>query len=226
MFVSAMRTIILYVLLIAGMRLMGKRQIGQLQPSELVTTILLSELATAPIIDSDLPLLAAVLPFSLVLSFEVIVPWFAARHPTVKLLVDGRPSLLIYNGEIDQKELFAMRLSVDELMGQLRLRGVGDVKDVQYGILEQNGQFSVILRGGAAPATVDDLGVSPARKGIAHPLVVQGQISDFHLRLLGRDRRWLLQKLSERGCGLADVLLFSLDDDGNFNLIKKEGDAT
>ncbi len=222
MFVSAMRTVILYILLIAGMRLMGKRQIGQLQPSELVTTILLSELITAPIIDGDVPLLAAIIPFSLVLSFEVIVPWFAARFPPVKRLVDGRPSLLIYNGVIDQKELFAMRLSVDELMGQLRLRGVGDVKDVLYGMLEQNGQFSVILRAGAAPATVDDMGVSPTRKGIAHPLVVQGQISDFHLKLLGRDRRWLMQKLSERGCGVSDVLLFSLDDDGNFNLVKKE----
>ena len=222
MFVSAMRTVILYILLITGMRLMGKRQIGQLQPSELVTTILLSELITAPIIDGDVPLLSAIIPFSLVLSFEVIVPWFAARFPPVKRIVDGRPSLLIYNGTINQKELFAMRLSVDELMGQLRLRGVGNVKDVQYGMLEQNGQFSVILRAGAAPATVDDMGVSPAGKGIAHPLVVQGQISDFHLTLLGHNRRWLLQKLNERQCSVSDVLLFSLDDDGNFNLVKKE----
>jgi uncharacterized membrane protein YcaP (DUF421 family) len=222
MFVCVLRTIILYILLIVGMRMMGKRQIGQLQPSEFVTTILLSELITSPILDVDIPLMGAVVPFLMVICFEIIVPWFAARFPIAKRVVDGRPCLLIFNGEIDQKKLFAMRMSVDELLGQLRLRGVGDVKDVQYGVLEQNGQFSVILRAGAAPATVDDLKLSPAHKGIAHPLVVQGQISDFHLQLLKKDRKWLLSELSKRGCGLSDVLLFSLDDDMNFHLVKKE----
>ena len=222
MFVSAMRTIILYILLIVGMRFMGKRQIGQLQPSELVSTILLSELIAVPIIDSDAPLLGAIIPFALVICFEITIPWCAARFPFVKRTVDGRPSLIIHNGQINQKELLNMRLSMDELLGLLRLRGVGDIRDVQYGMLELNGQLSIILRSGANPATVDDMGISPARKGIAHPLVVQGQISDFHLELLGHDRRWLYKKLSDQGCSSAQVLLFSLDDNGNYTLIRKE----
>lgn len=222
MFVTAVRTVLLYIILISGMRIMGKRQIGQMQPSELVTTILLSELITAPIIDCDIPLITTLVPFLLVLCFEIIVPWFASRFPFIKRIVDGRPSLIIHNGEIDQKQLLAMRMSVDELIGQLRLRGVGDVQDVQYGILEQNGQFSVILRAGAAPATVDDLKLFPTRKGIAHPLVVQGQISDFHLMLIKKDRKWLLSELTKRNCELSDALLFSLDDDMKFHLVKKE----
>lgn len=222
MFVSAFRTLILYILLITGLRFMGKRQIGQMQASELVTAILLSELITAPILDQDLPILAAAIPFLLLLAFEIIVPWFAARYPFVKRVVDGRPAMVIYNGKIDQAQLLAMRMSVDELLGHLRLKDVGDISDVQYAIFEQNGQLSVFLRAGACPATVDDLSLAPMRKGIAHPLVVQGQISDFHLQLLGHNRAWLLRKITERGCGLSDILLFTLDDDGNFNLYKKE----
>ena len=222
MAVSAIRTFILYVLLIGGMRFMGKRQIGQMQPSELVTTILLSELITAPIIDSDIPLLAAVIPFLLVLCFEIIVPWFAARFPLVKRIVDGRPSLVIENGKIDMRQLLELRMSVDELMGLVRLQNVGDIKDVQYGILEQNGQLSIILRSGARAATADDLSINPKQRGMAHPLVVQGQISDLHLRLLGRDRPWLIAELAKRKCRLCDVLLFTLDDDGNFDLTRKE----
>ncbi len=222
MLVGACRTVILYILLIAGMRMMGKRQVGQLQPSELVTTILLSELITAPILDMDIPLLAALIPFGMVLCFEVIVPYFAARFPPMKRVVDGRPALIILDGRIDQKQLMTLRMSVDELLGLLRLKGVGDPSDVQYGIIEQNGQLSVILRAGAAPASVDDLQLSPVRRGMAHPLVVQGQISDLHLRLLGRDRAWLIRQLTDRGCGVDEVLLFTLDDDGNYHLIKRE----
>ena len=222
MLVCAIRTVLLYFLLILGVRLMGKRQIGQMQPSELVTTILLSELITAPILDSDIPLAGAVIPFLLVICAEIIVPWLASRYPTAKRLVDGRPSMVIHDGIIDQSELLRLRMSVDELLGNLRLKGVGDVSDVQYAFVEQNGQLSVLLRAGVSPVTVDDLGLSPVRRGIAHPLVVQGQISDFHLSQLGHDRAWLMRQLTERGCGLDQVLLFSLDDDGNFHLVKKE----
>ena len=222
MIVSTIRTFILYILLIGGMRLMGKRQIGQMQPLELVTTILLSELITAPIIDSNIPLLTAIIPFFLVLSFEIIIPWFASRFPIVKRIVDGRPSLVIENGKIDQKQLLHLRMSVDELLGLLRLQNVGDVKDVQYGILEQNGQLSLILRAGARAATTDDLDIHPKQRGMAHPLVVQGQISDFHLQLLGRDRNWLMSQLAIHHCPIKEALLFTMDDDGNFSLTRKE----
>ena len=226
MLTCAIRTIILYILLISGMRLMGKRQIGQMQASELVTAILLSELITAPILDPDLPMLAALVPFLLLIAFEIIVPWFASRFPFVKRVVDGRPAMVIRDGRIDTAQLLSLRMSVDELIGQLRLKNVGDIADVQYAILEQNGQLSVFLRSGACPATVDDVGATPARKGIAHPLVVQGQISDFHLQLLGKDRAWLIRQVTSRGCALSDILLFSLDDDGNYKILKKGEDGT
>jgi len=226
MLTCAIRTVILYILLILGMRLMGKRQIGQMQASELVTAILLSELITAPILDPDLPMLAALVPFLLLIAFEIIVPWFASRFPIVKRVVDGRPAMVIRDGRIDTAQLLSLRMSVDELIGQLRLKNVGDIADVQYAILEQNGQLSVFLRSGACPATVDDVGATPARKGIAHPLVVQGQISDFHLQLLGKDRAWLIRQVTSRGCALSDILLFSLDDDGNYKILKKGEDGT
>ena len=197
-----------------------------MQASELVTAILLSELITAPILDPDLPMLAALVPFLLLIAFEIIVPWFASRFPFVKRVVDGRPAMVIRDGRIDTAQLLSLRMSVDELIGQLRLKNVGDIADVQYAILEQNGQLSVFLRSGACPATVDDVGATPARKGIAHPLVVQGQISDFHLQLLGKDRAWLIRQVTSRGCALSDILLFSLDDDGNYKILKKGEDGT
>ena len=156
------------------------------------------------------------------LCFEIIIPGLVARFPLVKRIIDGRPSLLVYHGNVDQAELMAMRMSVDELLGLLRLKGVSDLQEIQYAILEQNGQLSVFLRAGANPITPSDLDIPPVKKGIAHPLVVQGQISDFHLQLLGYDKIWLTKQLHDRHCNLSDVLFFSLDDDGNFNLIKKE----
>ena len=208
MFICTLRTIILYILLVLGMRMMGKRQVGQLQPSEFVTTILLSELITAPILDSDIPLLGAVIPFLLVICFEIIIPWFVARYPTAKRIVDGRPCLLILNGEIDQKTLLSMRMSVDELLGQLRIKGVGNVQDVQYGILEQNGQISIF---------------SKTEAPLSHPVVIDGTLNHELLKKIGKNTHWLYKIMAEKNIrDMHEIFLLSVTDNDTVTFITQK----
>lgn len=153
MLVVAIRTVLIYLFLIIGMRLMGKRQIGELQLSELVTTLLLSEMASLPATDPNIPLAFSILPVSLLLLLEIILPFLAARFPFLKKMIDVVPSILIRKGEIDPGEMSRMRISMDELLSQLRLKGVGDLRDVDYAILEQSGQLSVLLKREKQPLT-------------------------------------------------------------------------
>ena len=137
------RTLITYFLLVTVMRMMGKRQIGELQLSELVITLLLSELASSPIADLDIPLLHAVIPILILLSLEVLVSLVVVKIPFLKTVFDGRPNIIIHRGKINQSELKKLRISVEELIGQIRLKNIFDIEQVETLILEQNGQFSV-----------------------------------------------------------------------------------
>ena len=221
MLVIAIRTVLIYLFLIFGMRLMGKRQIGELQLSELVTTLLLSEMAALPAADPNIPLAFSLLPVSLLLLLEIILPFSAARIPLLKKLIDGTPSILIRKGEIDPGEMSKIRISMDELLSQLRLKGVGDLSDVDYAILEQSGQLSVLLKSGKQPLTPEDVSLPGQSGGLAHPVVVMGQVSAFNLRFIGRDRRWLRRRLDAKHCSIKDVLLFTVDDGGEETLLRR-----
>ena len=222
MLAIALRTVLVYFFLVLGMRLMGKRQLGQMQLSELVTALLLSEIAVLPVTDTAVPLSYSLLPAGLVLTLEVMLPALSARFSLASDLLDGRPAMLICRGKLDQKALLSLRMSVEELLSELRLQGVGDLSDVDYAILEPNGRLSIILRQEKQPVTAEDLGIAPVEKAMAHPLVLGGKISDFNLRLTGKDRRWLRERLREKRCRARNALLFTLDDNGGEALLRRE----
>lgn len=201
------RTVIVYTLLLCAMKLMGKRQIGELEISDLVTTLMLSELAVSPISDNNIPLLHAIVPILILISFEIILTFITTKNNFLKKIMSTKPSYIIKKGILQQKELVKIRMSVDEFIGELRLKDTADIQDVDYAILESNGQMSVFPKNA---------------NGIAHSLVVDGDINLKNLQLLGHDEAWVMKKIQNHHCTLKDTFLFTVDDNGNENFIRRK----
>ena len=216
------RTILIYLMVTGAMRLMGKRQIGELEVSELITTLLLSEIATLPIENPDIPVLYAVIPVVTLLTFEVVMAVLLSRLPRFRRQIESSPSMLIRNGRLDQGELLRNRLSVEELIASLRQQGVGDPGEVAYAILEKNGQMSLILKEEHRPLTPADLSMTPERAGMMHLVVCDGVINEYNLKLLGRDGAWVSAQLQSRGLRQDEVLYLLCNDAGRISVLKKE----
>lgn len=209
------RTVLIYFILAILMQLTGKRQIGQLQISELICALLLSELAAAPISDSSVPLLHAVIPIITLTSLEVIISFLVTKSQLLRKLFDGEPSIIIRGGKPDQRALASARISLDELLGHMRLQGIPTLADVDYAILEQNGQISFLQRAQARPASTSELSLAVPENGIAHPLVLDGKLQKKQLALVSRTEEWALAQIAKRHCAPEDVFLYTLDDQGN-----------
>ena len=216
------RTVIIYVILLATMRLMGKRQLGELEISELVTTLLISEIASLPIADQTIPVIHAIIPLVTILAMEMMLSLILLKCPRLKNLASARPTVLIRHGELDQKELKRSRISLDELISELRQASVSTIEAVDYAILEQNGKISIILKKTESPPSAADLNITLKENGIMHALIEDGQINDYNLQLLGHDRAWLAALLKERKRLAADIFLLTLDDEENLYIIDKE----
>lgn len=219
------RTIFIYMFLLLAMRVMGKRQIGELQISELIVTFMLSELAVNPISDPAMPLLRAIIPILLLLSIEVILSFWMTKSNRMKRLLSGSPAVLIRRGKLDQKTMLANRLEIDELLSELRQKGIGDPEEVDYAILEGNGKISVFPKAGHGALTYLELRDGIKERGIAHAVVVDGQLMKDELHLAGKDSRWVQKKIVKEKLALEDVFLMTVDDQGDVYIIKKERSA-
>ena len=217
-----LRTVLVYAILIATMRLMGKRQLGELEISELVTTLLISEIASLPIVDQSIPLMYAIIPLFSILTLEVVLSMILLKCPRLKNLASSRPSILIRHGEVDQGELRRNRISVDELISEIRQAGLSTLADVDYAIVEQNGKISVLARKNAQPPTAQDLGVCVSESGLVHVLIADGKPNRYNLKLLGLDEAWLTSTLSQKGLATQQVFFLGRDDAGALYLVEKE----
>jgi len=216
------RTIIIYLFLLLAMRLMGKRQIGELQISELIVTFMLSELAVNPIANPSMPLLHALIPILLLLAIEVTLSYWMTKSNKMKRLLAGSPTVLIRKGKLDQKALSDNRLEIDELLSELRQGGFADPGEVEYAILEENGKVSVFPKSAYSPITCQDAGYKTAERGIAHPVIVDGEIMETELQHAGKSRKWLEKELQARKMILAQVFLCTVNDSGDIFWVKKE----
>ena len=205
----AIRTVIIYIILSISLRLMGKRQIGEMDVGELVSTLLISEIASIPIDEPDIPLLNAIIPILFILSLEILLSTLKNKSEKVKGLIEGKPQYIIYKGRLLQNVLVDNRISINEFLSEMRTQGVGDIDEIYYAAIEQNGSLSILKKGQA---------------GMAHNLVIDGSIIENNMKSLGYDERWLNKKLKERNTKLQDVFLFTIDDQENINLILKEKD--
>ena len=215
------RTIFIYLMLEGIMRLMGKRQIGELEVSELITTLLLSELAALPIANSDIPLMHAVIPIITLLFLEMTSSLLLSRFPACKNWLTPRPGVLIRHGEPDIRTIKSHRISMEELIIALRQNQITDIRDVEYAILEQNGRISVIPRGCARPATTKEAKITPNDTGISHILISQGHINRHNMQLLQLCDADLQKILKANGCTLRQVCLLTQDDSGGIYLLRQ-----
>ena len=216
------RTLIIYAAISAVLRLMGKRQIGELELSDLVATLLLSELASLPISDHNIPLLNSLIPILIILSLEILITYCKTKCSPLKRLLESRPSVLIRRGVLDQAELGKMRISLEELISECRLQGYAHLDDVYYAILEQDGKLSVIPRASKSPLCADDLQLKADERGLAYTVIVDGVINDTHLAVLGLDRAWITRECGRRGAKTKDVFLMTVNDAHEINFIRKE----
>lgn len=216
------RTVIIYILLIGSMRLLGKRQLGELEISELITTILLSEIASLPITNQDIPVLYAIIPLITIMTFEVTTSLVLAKFPKFKSILSSRPSMLIKNGKIDQKELEKNRISGEELISELRLKNITDPKYVEYAILEQNGLLSVIPKACYQQPTAKQLKVTTNESGIMHIIISKGKWNEYNLNYLNKSKLSAENYLKKQNVSIKNVFLLLMDDSGNFNLIRSE----
>lgn len=224
MAICFLRTTILYLLLIVAVRLMGKKQVGELEPTELVFAMLLSDLASVPMQDFGIPLLYGILPLVILLCITMTLSQLSLRSVHFRRLLCGRPTVLVRNGVPDQKALAKNRLTVDELLEELRLQGVTNLSAVKYAVLENSGQVSVILFDRETPVTPEQLGLSVQEDGLPLILISDGRLIRHNLVQLGHDEEWLLARLREHQLsGIQAAFLLTADENGQICVVPKEG---
>lgn len=223
MIIAFVRTIILYLLIIAGIRLMGKRQVGELEPSELVLALIIADLAAVPMQDFGIPLLAGIIPILTLLSLTMIISVISMKSIRFRALLCGRPSIIVENGTLHQREMAKNRFTVDELMEELRMKGITDISTVKYAILETSGQISVLPFADQKPPTARDLKVAPEDSGLPAVLINDGRILEHNLKLRGYDRNWLNKQLKAHGAKRPeDVYLLTADELGRVYFASRE----
>lgn len=223
LFTGFVRTIILYIVIIVGIRLMGKRQVGELEPSELVLSLVIADLAAVPMQDFGIPLLAGVVPILTLLALTMILSVLTMKHVGFRALLCGRPSVIIRRGKLDQGEMRRNRLTVDELMEELRCQGYADPSGVWYAILETNGQLSVLPKAQEKPPTLAQLDRQVPEPGLPLVLISDGHVLEQNLAACGVDHHWLEEELQQHGCtDPSAVFLMTLDESGGVYLSPRQ----
>ena len=207
MAVIFIRTIVIYMILLAVMRLSGKRQIGEIQTSELVTTFLLSDVASYPLTDPAIPLLNAIVPIFTIIPLEIIFSFLTTKSTQLKKILDGDPSIIVLHGKIQKKEMSRVRLSMEDLLCELRLKNIASVSDVDYAIVEQNGQISVFQK---------------KDEPLSHALVIDGVLNEELLHKIGKTKHWLNRIMQENNIrDLHNIFLLSVTDSDSVTLIRQ-----
>ena len=220
---ALIRTLILYLLAITAVRLMGKRQIGELEPNDLVITILISELATIPMQEPNIPLVAGTIPIFTLVAIEILVSYACIRSRRLHRLVNGQSAIIIRNGKLDAKKLRQLRISIDEVIEELRINNISSVAQVRYGMIEPNGQLSYVLYPHSQPVTAEMLDLTPANAGVPLVVIADGRSIPLSLNRLRLHEEDLLKRLKKQNISrISDVLLMTLDDCGNEFIQAKE----
>ena len=225
MLIILFRSIVLYLVVVFIMRIMGKRQIGQLQPFELVIALMISELAATPMQNTGIPLFHGIIPIITLLVLQVLISTLQLKSEAARLIFCGQPSILIEKGKINIKELKNNRLNLNDLLEELRLKDYYNLDDIEYAILETGGQITIIPKSELEPATRKDLNIKSSQNMMPVTLVLDGKVNDRNLKLIKKDKSWLNKQLNKNNISSADqIFLALLDSQGKFAYqLKKEG---
>ncbi len=221
MLIIFLRSILLYILIIFSVRLMGKRQIGELQPSELVITMMVSNMAVLPIEDISIPMLVGAVPILTLVCFEIILSNLSLKSKGVRKILSGSPIVIIENGEILQKAMHKLRLSIDDLMEGLRGNEVFDIKEVEYAIVETNGKISVLKKFHAQTATAKMLNISGEQSSPPIVIISDGKIIKENLKSYHFTQEWVHSQLQKKGWQIEDIFVMTADADENVLIIPK-----
>lgn len=220
------RTVILYIFVVIALRLMGKRQIGDMQPGELVITLLISEIAAIPLQDINQPIASGIIAIFMLVIMEILLSFLAMKSFFIRKALSGRSAVVIKNGEIDQNAMRRVRMTVIDLIELLRGQNVFDISTVAYAVLEVNGSLSVLLKGSERAATAADIGAAPQPDGLPLPVISDGKFVDEALQSLQLSRKDIEAILRQAGTAAGEVFMMTVDRFGNKNIIIKRKERT
>ncbi len=219
-----LKTIIIYLLVLIAVRLMGKRELGQLQPFELVVIIIIADVASVPMQDVGTPLLQGIIPILALLVGEIAVSYLNIKFTFFNKLISGRSTVLIDQGRILEKSLKKQRYTIEGLMQELRIAGYPDISDIEYAILETSGQLSIIPKTEKNNVTIGDLKIKQDKVGYPRVIIREGTIYENNLKDLNLDRKWLDKNLEDRKTKLSDVFVLVVDESNKIYFQKKESE--
>lgn len=223
MVIAVVRTIILYLIIIFGIRLLGKHQVGELEPAEFVLALIIADIASVPMQDYGIPLLMGIIPIVTLLCLSMILSLLTMKSLKLRALLSGVPSILIRDGKMDQKEMRRTRMTLDEVLEELRLQGYTDPSSIKYAILETNGQLSILPYADQKPPTAKELNVSVKDAGLPLVLINDGRLISDNLKRRGLDENWLHKRLAEyKVNSTKEVFLLTVDEQNQTYFIRKE----
>lgn len=226
MIILVIRTLILYFVVIVSMRIMGKRQMGEMQPSELVVAIMISDLASVPMQTVDIPLISGIIPVLTLIVVEVLMSYVGLKSRFLRRIITGEPSVVIYDGHVNEKELRRLRFNLNDLLEQLRINNYSNIADVYVAVLETNGQLSIIPKTQARGVTIKDLKIKDAPKeSLPCTIISDGVLIKSELDRSKKSINWLTRELEKRNVSIKDVFIASYNkNEGLFIQLKGEED--
>ncbi|MBP2032427.1 uncharacterized membrane protein YcaP (DUF421 family) [Clostridium algifaecis] len=217
MFIVLFRTIILYLIVVLSMRLMGKKQIGEMEPFELVIAIMISELASLPMQDTRISIIRGIIPILTLLFLQTIFAMLQLKSEKFRLLLSGKPNLLIDKGKLNLKELKNEKFNLNDLLEELRLQGYYNLSDIEYAILETSGKISVIPKTNTEPATKEDMKIQFTQEALPITLVLDGKVNTENLKMIHKNSKWLKDMMKKNNIHSAEkILIAMLDSKGKF----------
>lgn len=221
MLVTLLRTIILYILVLITIRVLGKRQVGELQPADLVLTILLSEILVIPMQDPEIPLVHTFIPVLLLIGFEIVISVISLKSLRFRTLLQGNSLIVIRNGVVDQKQLQRLRFTVDDLLEALRKKDVFDITTVQYAIVETDGALSVLLKPENKVPTAGELQVQLPDNGMPTVIISDGKVVEMDFSECNMTPEKMKKLIQKKHIDVKNILLMTMDKKGNTHMIKK-----
>ena len=221
MLINFFRAIFLYILVLIAMRIMGKREIGQLQPFEFAIAIMIADLATIPMANTGVPITNGIVPMLGLLTMHLIISILNLKSIKAREIICGKPRILIYRGRIDEQALIKERFTINELQEKLRDKDIVNIGDVEYAILETSGQISIIEKPNKRKTIPEDFGIMPEYEGLPYDLVVDGRVMNKNLQKLGKNYNWLIKEMEKFGYKPEEALLVTYDGKGQFFCQKK-----
>lgn len=216
MLITFFRAIVLYIIVLIVMRLMGKREIGQLQPFELAISIMIADLASLPMTETGVPISNGIIPILGLLVMHLVISMLNMKSTKIREIICGKPSILIFRGKIDEEVLKRERFTINELEERLRDNNIFNIGDVEYAVLETSGQVTVIPKPNKRPTTPEDFNMEPKYEGIPYDLVVDGKVMYKNLEKIGKNYVWLQKQTEKFGIRPEEALIVTIDGDNQF----------